>query len=92
MNLNFEGSFIKFSTSVELESQNVCMYVYVFVCPRTLGKPSKRNNWSTELKFGTPVPKVNPQGCFFIFLISIFFASYSHFTGNLRLFNVIKSK
>ena len=39
-----------FSTSVELESQNVCMSVCMSVCPRTLGQRRKRNNWSTELK------------------------------------------
>ena len=28
----------KFSTSVELESDNVCVSVYLCVCPKTLGR------------------------------------------------------
>ena len=51
-----------------------CMYVCVYVCPRTLGQRRKRNNWSTELKFGTRVPKVNTQGCFFHFFKFPFFS------------------
>ena len=68
-------SQLQFSTSVELESQNVClMYVCLYVCPRTLGQRRKRNNWSTELKFGTRIPYGNTQGCFFYFFKFPFFS------------------
>ena len=46
----------------------------MYVCPRTLGQRRKRNNWSTELKFGTRVPYGNTQGCFFHFFKFPFFS------------------
>ena len=51
-----------------------CMYVCLSVCPRTLGQSRKRNNWSTELKFGTRIPYGNTQGCFFHFFKFPFFS------------------
>jgi len=71
------GSFYYglFSTSVELESENVC----VCVCPKTLGQPGDFKNCSIWLKFGTLVPWVNIWGCFFHFSKILIFGAWGQF-------------
>ena len=70
----FDHSEFMFSTSVELESDNVCLCICLSVCPKTLGRAGGFKNGSIWLKFGTLIPWVN-LGVFFHFSkILIFWA------------------
>ena len=67
---------ILFSTSVELESDNVCLCVYLSVCPKTLGHAGGFKIGQIWLKFGTLVPLVNIWGCFFHFSKILIFGAW----------------
>ena len=66
---------LEFSTSVELESENVC--VSVCVCPpKILVQPGDLKNGGIWLKFCTLGPWVNTWGCFFHFLKILIFGAW----------------
>ena len=73
-----------FSTSVELESENVCVSVSLSVCHlKTLGDFKNGLIW---LKFCTLVPWVNTWGCFFhFFKFLIFKGVVTSFSPKTRL-------